>query len=110
MALRYYKLPVEILNDPTWGMLPDKAWIERMKREYIHNGNIFVENPRPSYQFSRRLRRFIFRRDPNECAYCGSKKELQIDHIIPISRGGTNDPKNLQILCRKCNQSKGAKL
>jgi 5-methylcytosine-specific restriction endonuclease McrA len=33
---------------------------------------------------------------------------LEIDHIRPVSRGGTNDPDNLQVLCRDCNAGKGA--
>ena len=32
--------------------------------------------------------------------------KLTIDHIRPRSRGGTDDPSNLQVLCRKCNSSK----
>ena len=41
------------------------------------------------------------------CAYCGSKKNLEIDHIKPVSKGGGNNIENLQILCRKCNKAKG---
>jgi ATP adenylyltransferase len=44
------------------------------------------------------------------CALCGvtsDKRPLDVDHIIPRSRKGTNDPSNLQALCSKCNRSKG---
>jgi len=44
-----------------------------------------------------------------KCAYCGSTDDLQIDHIKPISKGGTNDFDNLQILCKKCNCRKADK-
>ena len=44
------------------------------------------------------------------CAACETINDLTIDHIIPIDRGGTNDPINLQILCRSCNTRKGTKL
>lgn len=37
------------------------------------------------------------------CVYCGSTEDLTIDHIKPISKGGTNNLDNLQILCRRCN-------
>lgn len=40
------------------------------------------------------------------CAQCGSTYNLTIDHIIPLIRGGTNDIRNLQILCRPCNSAK----
>ena len=41
------------------------------------------------------------------CARCGSADDLQVDHIKPVSLGGTNDMHNLQILCGPCNKSKG---
>lgn len=40
----------------------------------------------------------------NECLICGSKENLEIHHIVPISKGGTNEIENLAILCRKCNR------
>jgi len=41
------------------------------------------------------------------CAACGDIHALmEIDHIKPVSRGGTNHPSNLQLLCKPCNQSK----
>ena len=43
------------------------------------------------------------------CAYCGSTENLEIDHIKPISKGGTNDFENLQILCKRCNCRKQAR-
>ena len=51
----------------------------------------------------------IFKRDNHECAYCGSKKQLTLDHIIPKSRGGGNDWNNLVTCCFKCNLKKGNK-
>lgn len=46
------------------------------------------------------------------CACCGvslSRASPQIDHIVPLSRGGGNSRRNLQILCKPCNSSKHAK-
>ena len=43
------------------------------------------------------------------CRLCGAGRDeavLEVDHIVPRSRGGSNDPDNLQVLCRPCNQGK----
>jgi len=46
-----------------------------------------------------------------KCAACGSAGErLELDHIIPLSRGGSNEDENVQLLCRPCNAEKSNKL
>lgn len=63
-----------------------------------------------------KLRREILQRDNYTCQICGnsSQKErnllLEVDHIIPLSRGGVTTLNNLQTLCWKCNRQKGSKL
>lgn len=57
-----------------------------------------------------RLFVILGRRDGFRCANCDNAgSDLQIDHIIPVSKGGTNEIENLQLLCRKCNIVKGAR-
>ena len=58
-----------------------------------------------------KLRLIVFERDRFVCQYCGDKAEkLECDHIIPWSKGGTDDLENLATSCAPCNRSKGAKL
>ncbi len=57
------------------------------------------------------LRR-IKKEQGNKCAYCGvsfRNSKAHVDHIIPLSRGGTNYPRNIQILCNRCNLRKSYK-
>ena len=51
----------------------------------------------------------IFKRDGNQCNYCGDRKTLTIDHILPKSRGGKDSWKNLTAACHECNTKKGNK-
>ena len=46
----------------------------------------------------------------HRCAICGEQKPLTVDHIIPLSKGGTNYISNIQPLCRNCNSKKHNKL
>lgn len=43
----------------------------------------------------------------NACAICGAVENISIDHIVPLSKGGTNTIDNVQPLCRSCNSRKG---
>ena len=49
----------------------------------------------------------IFKRDSNSCCYCGNRKDLTLDHVIPKSRGGKTTWTNLATACRRCNTKKG---
>ena len=51
----------------------------------------------------------IYKRDNYECVYCGSNKNLTLDHVMPKSRGGGNEWTNLVTSCFKCNLKKGSK-
>jgi 5-methylcytosine-specific restriction endonuclease McrA len=51
----------------------------------------------------------IYARDNHQCVYCGSKKSLTIDHVIPRSKGGLNTWTNMVTSCFSCNVKKGDK-
>jgi hypothetical protein len=48
--------------------------------------------------------RAVWRKAKSECENCGSRYALQIEHVYPRALGGTDDPSNLKLLCRSCNQ------
>jgi hypothetical protein len=52
----------------------------------------------------------VWRRDCGKCVECGSSEKLEYDHIIPVSKGGSNTERNIQLLCEKCNRSKQANI
>jgi hypothetical protein len=62
---------------------------------------------------TRKQRFDVFNRDNFTCRYCGRKTPeviLELDHIIPISKGGLNEPDNLITSCFECNRGKGKTL
>lgn len=59
--------------------------------------------------FSDYERKTVYANYNGKCAICGKAvkfKDMRINHITPLSAGGTNDFKNLQIACRSCNGMK----
>lgn len=48
----------------------------------------------------------LFRRDNYSCVYCGNKRNLTVDHVMPKSRGGQNTWMNLVTCCSHCNRVK----
>ena len=64
-------------------------------------------NPQSNPNFTRFN---VFLRDKFSCQYCGSKKELTFDHLLPRSRGGRTDWDNVVTACSGCNVKKGGRL
>jgi len=62
---------------------------------------------------SHKLKLEVLKRDKFKCCICGKSPSthpelsLEIDHILPVSKGGTDDIENLQTLCISCNRGKG---
>ena len=52
------------------------------------------------------IRREVWRRDEGKCKKCGSRKNLEYDHIIPVAEGGSNTARNIELLCEACNRAK----
>lgn len=61
---------------------------------------------KPSTMWYRIIKR-VFKRDDHTCQYCGKVGgKLECDHIVPISKGGSNNENNLNTACQKCNRQK----
>jgi len=54
-----------------------------------------------------RKRQRIYKRDGYKCLACGNTEDLTLDHIVSVSKGGSNRDLNLQTLCGYCNCEKG---
>jgi hypothetical protein len=77
----------------------------------------FAMVERPSWQdsiASRRvpdsMRASVLVRDGGRCRRCRRAIQLEMDHIVPVSKGGKTEESNLQTLCRRCNRAKARKL
>ena len=89
-----------------------EIWIEKVKFD-LHK----IQNPEISgieYQQGElqgyEIREYLLEKWSRECSYCGKKHvPLQIEHIHPKSKGGSNRVSNLCLACEKCNQKKGNK-
>jgi 5-methylcytosine-specific restriction endonuclease McrA len=55
-------------------------------------------------------RLLVWKRDGGCCRHCGRTTDLQFDHIIPRSRGGSGRAANVELLCGECNNKKKARL
>jgi hypothetical protein len=81
--------------------------IERLKRTHGGEGN--GEN-RDRIRITEHVRIEVWRRDAGRCVVCGSQEALEYDHIIPVSKGGSNTARNVELLCERHNRSKGANI
>lgn len=52
----------------------------------------------------------VYRKSDGRCVVCGSREQLEVDHIIPWSKGGSNELPNLQVMCHEHNQAKSDRL
>jgi hypothetical protein len=80
-----------------------------------HYRNVPSQAARPAAPVKRdpipeRVRHEVWRRDRGTCVECGSRGRLEFDHIIPVSRGGANTVRNIELRCEPCNRRKGARV
>lgn len=93
-------------REPNWKNYHKK----NIERIYANNRNRRARKKNAPGKHTAQDIRLKLQAQENKCHYC--KKELtkyHVDHVIPLSRGGSNDPSNLVITCPTCNLRKGNK-
>ena len=71
---------------------------------------VAAAGPLPRQAIPERVRHEVWRRDRGSCVECGSRARLEFDHIVPVSRGGSNTARNVELRCEPCNRRKGARI
>lgn len=97
--------------------MEQKAFIDRIgcghkcrrQRHRIVDLATFPVPAKGSRNVSQATKIAVAARDQGQCVRCGSGDDLQFDHVFPWSKGGNANPENIQLLCKKCNQEKGAR-
>jgi len=82
----------------------ERQKFEKLKAKFdeIPLQETIYERPR----IPEKVRIEVWRRDGGKCAKCGSRERLEDDHIVPISKGGSNTARNIELLCEQCNRTK----
>ena len=90
---------------------------EARRKKKIEKAMAYLEiHDHPTERAKRRepipddVKMFVWKRDGGRCVKCESREKLEFDHIIPLSKGGSNTARNIQLLCEKCNREKGGDL
>ena len=114
---------VEFRESP--GSNSEKRYFKIVKHKKNHlreisAKNAIIQSRKISKKLSKKNRHFrpippdirleVWHRDQGQCTYCGDKTELEFDHIIPFSWGGSNSTENIQLLCKSCNRKKSSNL
>lgn len=83
----------------------ERQKFERLRR--LYTSDTVERESHNRERIPEEVRIAVWRRDDGKCARCGSRENLEYDHIVPISIGGSNTARNIELLCEKCNRAKG---
>jgi hypothetical protein len=86
----------------------ERQKFERLKRKY--KSATIEEEAYRRERISEEVRIAVWRRDDGKCACCGHRENLEYDHIVPVSKGGGNTARNIELLCESCNRKKSNKI
>jgi len=90
-------------------------WHEHQKPHYMEPPSEIPPPPGTENRYNcepirKEQRQRIFSKDNFRCVLCGSEDRLTIDHVIPITKGGSSLDSNLRTLCHQCNMMKGSRI
>lgn len=86
--------------------LPDDIKLRKEIEELDREIKELDKNDNRVRNVSQDVKDKVWNRDKGICVQCGSNKNLEFDHIIPFSKGGSNTYRNIQLLCQTCNREK----
>jgi hypothetical protein len=86
----------------------ERRHFERLHHKHRSTGSDSSQPSRPRVPEAVRIA--VWRRDGGRCSRCGSRENLEYDHIVPLAKGGSNTARNVELLCEKCNRSKADKI
>ncbi len=86
----------------------ERKKFEKLKHKFFNKDTEHIQYERA--RIPEEVRIAVWRRDQGRCARCGSRENLEYDHIVPVSRGGGNTVRNIELLCQDCNRSKGNRI
>jgi hypothetical protein len=95
---KFLQLKLGLDKSPDLVFFYDNGWLEDDDGE--------TQEKWPTRYIPDDVRVVVMERAGRKCQACSSKENLEIDHIVPVSKGGTGEESNLQVLCRSCNRKK----
>ena len=106
---KYYENNVERIS-----LVKNKWYLANRERFYSYVRNRKAKKKAAAGKHTHKDVADLFTKQRGKCVYCKEKlvksgsNKFHVDHIIPLSKGGSNWPHNIQLLCRPCNQRKHA--
>jgi 5-methylcytosine-specific restriction endonuclease McrA len=113
---RWFRMYDSLLDDPKVQKLEPRLFKAALIAAMTGESTPFSQHLRPyngrmAPALWAKVRARIYARDDYTCRYCGERGgRLECDHVVPLSKGGSDEDDNLVTACWRCNRSKAAKL